>query len=62
MQIPADKIGFTYQFTVSAVNEVGEGDQSVAAEFIAGTLPSVPRNLAKVSADVTQITISWDAP
>lgn len=62
LSIPANKIGHTFRFTVSAVNEVGEGLQSAATSIIAGILPSAPLGLAKVSADVGQITFSWNAP
>jgi hypothetical protein len=37
--VPTSNIGQTYQFKVSAVNEVGEGNQSNIASIIAGTVP-----------------------
>jgi len=53
LAIDPSKIGFIHSFTVSAVNEVGEGSQSTFRNIIAGTVPTGPLNLVKVFADVT---------
>jgi hypothetical protein len=60
--VPSVNIGQTYQFRISATNEVGESIRSDAASIIAGTVPSAAINLVKVSADVGQITFSWSPP
>ena len=60
--IATENIGDTYEFKVSATNEVGESIRSEAVAIIAGTVPSRALNLAKVSADVGQITFMWEAP
>ena len=44
---------------MSATNDVGEGDLSPAVFIIAAKVPEKPTNLQEVSADTTQITISW---
>lgn len=54
--------GKTYGFKVSAVNVVGEGPLSPASFIIAAKVPDKPVSLAKVSASITQITISFTAP
>jgi hypothetical protein len=60
--IATENIGDTYEFKVSATNEVGESIRSEAVAIIAGTVPSRALNLAKVRADVGQITFMWEAP
>ena len=53
----------SHQFTVSAINSRGEGPQSSPeVTIIAGTVPSMPLNLRKNSASISQITIDWDLP
>lgn len=53
--------GNFYAFKVSAINAVGESDLSAEVVTIAALKPLAPSGLAKVSADVTQITFNWVA-
>jgi hypothetical protein len=52
----------TYQFYVQAVNDVGPGQSSSTASFIAASLPDAPGKPYAVSADTTSITIAWSQP
>lgn len=54
--------GDPYQFTVKAVNVVGESVHSDSATFIAASLPSIPAAPYKVSASTTEIKIEWISP
>jgi titin len=60
--VPAENIGMIYSFKISATNEVGESLRSTSTDIIAGTVPSQALSLAKKSADVGQISISWLPP
>jgi hypothetical protein len=60
--VPSENIGYVYEFYATAINEVGEGVPSSIAQIIAGTVPSAPLSVSKVTADIDQITISWSAP
>jgi hypothetical protein len=62
LTIPTENIGVTYQFKVTAINEVGEGAESVETSIIAGTIPGQTLSLVKVSSDTTQITLGWSVP
>lgn len=44
------------------MNEVGESARTAVTTIIAGTVPSEALNVSKVTADIAQITIQWDAP
>jgi hypothetical protein len=61
-QIDPEDIGRTFYFQVTAVNEVGESPRTLAVGIIAGTVPTEALNVRKVTADVSQVTIAWDAP
>jgi hypothetical protein len=55
--------GKIYSFKITAVNVVGEGNQSSQIQIIASLVPGTPVTPIKVSADSSpQITISWAAP
>jgi parallel beta-helix repeat protein len=58
---PGLVIGQTYYYTVSAVNGVGEGPQSVEASATTLGLPSEPLNL-QATADDAQVNLIWDPP
>ena len=46
-----------------AVNEAGQSEPSEVSDYmIAATVPDMPTNLIRVSADREQITIGWQAP
>ena len=45
-----------------AVNEIGDSDFSAKVSYIAAQAPDTPRSIAKVSADASQITLSWLEP
>lgn len=60
--VPTENIGVTYQFKVTANNEVGEGTESTEKDIIAGHEPGLPTNLLKVTADIDHITFSWQEP
>lgn len=47
--------GATYQYKISAVNAVGEGNQSSAFAAISSSLPGIPGTPTKVSADDTPL-------
>lgn len=51
--------GGYYQFKVSAVNLIGESDQSAANQIIAATNPDPPSIPTKVSAGKNFVQISW---
>ena len=50
--------GTRYCFSVSAVNETGEG---ATAEACTTTVPARPQNLVAISTEKTTISLSWDA-
>jgi titin len=50
-QFSTANTGQQYGFTVSALNDVGEGAQSPAVYIYAAKVPEAPTGLAKVSAD-----------
>ena len=54
--------GVIYQFRVLATNEIGNSNFSDTVSFIAAEVPGTPRSVAKVSADASQITLSWLEP
>jgi hypothetical protein len=54
--------GTTYKFMVSAVNSIGESLQSDTVAMIAAEVPSAPQVPTKVSANQSQVTITWQAP
>jgi titin len=62
MDVQPSDIGRTFHFQVTAVNEVGESSRTTPLSLIAGTLPDAPIDVLKVTADVAQITISWNPP
>jgi hypothetical protein len=49
--VPNSNIGNSYEFLVTATNEVGESLRSISTTIIAGVVPGPPLNLQKVSAD-----------
>lgn len=49
-------------FQITATNEVGESERSVASTVIAGTVPGEVTDLVTVHADVQYITFEWTAP
>lgn len=53
--------GVYYQFKVSAVNLIGESDQSPAAKIIAATYPDAPSLPTKVNAGKNFVQIAWVA-
>ena len=54
--------GDTYQFYVQAVSDVGDGDSSLVASFIAASLPDAPGKPYAVAADTSSITVAWSEP
>lgn len=53
--------GRSYQFKVSAVNDVGEGERSNAVSIIAASKPEQPPQPTLVYQSPTQINIEWAA-
>jgi hypothetical protein len=55
--------GNWYNFTISVVNQLGEGLKSTHNVIFAPTFPdSLSSAPAKLSADATHISVSWGAP
>jgi hypothetical protein len=54
--------GVTVLYKLSAINDVGESDQSTQVGVMLATIPAVPAAPTKLSADLTSITIQWAAP
>lgn len=55
--------GHEYRFRLTAINVIGESDQSVSVGFVASALPGVPGQPFKVSAtEEPEIVIEWTAP
>ena len=53
--------GVRYHYVVSAVNSVGESDNSNEVDCIPAAVPSVPRNL-QATADDIHVTLTWTIP
>ncbi|MDE3206110.1 MAG: cadherin-like domain-containing protein [Acidobacteriota bacterium] len=53
--------GQTYQFTVTAVNRVGPGAQSVSGSFEPNSIPDAPTAVVAKAGD-GQATVTWTAP
>ena len=53
--------GHEYNFTISAHNLVGEGEQSIAASSIPYTMSDAPKGLAGAIGN-RQVTLNWTAP
>jgi hypothetical protein len=54
--------GVTYEFSIIAINIVGDSSPSISLAILAAQLPTAPQNLVKFSADKTSISVSWTAP
>lgn len=54
--------GVIYQFYILAANSIGDGDASTVVSYIAAGVPGSPRDITKVSADATQVTLGWLEP
>lgn len=54
--------GNYYQFTVTAVNEVGASEYSDTITVMAASVPSAPSSFSTVAQSTTSITISWTEP
>jgi parallel beta-helix repeat protein len=53
--------GVTYNYSVSAINSVGEGPFSISVEGTPMTLPTAPQNL-QVEPESGYVYLFWDAP
>lgn len=60
--VPTADIGKTFSFEITAINEVGESIRSASISIIAGTVPSAPLTLGKVTSDIDHIAFSWGTP
>jgi fibronectin type 3 domain-containing protein len=54
--------GYYYQFYVIANNEIGDSLASETVTYIASDTPDAPRDVQKVTADASHITILWLVP
>ncbi len=53
--------GQTYYYKIAAVNEVGEGPQSVGASAIPQAVPGQPTNLQAIAGDA-YVNLGWEPP
>lgn len=58
--LPANR--FYFRIVVSAVNSIGQGDNSPLATFVAAGNPDPPTNFKTTSQSATEINLSWIAP
>jgi predicted phage tail protein len=54
--------GITYQFKITATNNLGTSLQSAVGAALAASVPAQPAAPTLLSQDSTQITITWIAP
>jgi large repetitive protein len=53
--------GQIYYYRVSAINSIGEGNQSNEASAMPGSIPSAPQDLTAIRGN-SEVTLNWAAP